>query len=44
MLITMLAVWAHDGKPHYSSMSQYQSIAYVGRISRLASQSLTSAR
>lgn len=32
MLITMLVVWAHDGKPHYSSMNEYQSIAYISNI------------
>ncbi|KAJ5818331.1 hypothetical protein N7474_003922 [Penicillium riverlandense] len=29
MLIAMLATWAREGKPHYSSMEQGQTIAYA---------------
>ncbi|KAJ5172313.1 hypothetical protein N7492_004906 [Penicillium capsulatum] len=32
MLITMLVVWARDGKPHYTSMNENQHIAYISNI------------
>lgn len=29
MLIAMLVVWVQDGRPHYASMDDGQTIAYV---------------